>query len=343
MVHVVVVGAGVIGLSTALHLLERFPSALHLTVVSERFSPNTTSDKAGALMVPPDEDCLTPSGSAEMSPRDQGWTKATLHRLHSIYRSEENARVQICLQHGYVFLESPQPDPWYKDEVFGFRHVALDSVEAKLIHTPPTCVDVWAMGAYCIAPTPYLCWLMDKIRQRGVRFEQKKISGFEELSSYDIIINCAGLGSRDLLDDKSMYPVRGQLVIAKAPWMKTWLAFSNSKRLGYIIPRAKDVVLGGTGEAHNWNENPDPKTAESILKNCEQHFPSLCGAEVVDGWVGLRPLRDPVRLDSCEGPGGSLLVHCYGHGGEGVILSWGCALDIGHMVQQRLHQMSTAT
>ena len=46
---VAVVGAGVIGLSAALHLTERFPGLLDVTVIADRFTPDTTSDKAGMI------------------------------------------------------------------------------------------------------------------------------------------------------------------------------------------------------------------------------------------------------------------------------------------------------
>ena len=50
-------------------------------------------------------------------------------------------------------------------------------------------------------------------------------------------------------------------------------------------------------------------------------------------WVGLRPARIPIRLDSEikrneQTMKNVLLSHCYGHGGSGVTLSWGCAEDI---------------
>ena len=208
MVCVVVVGAGVIGLSTALHLLERFPGALNLTIVADKFSPNTTSDKAGAMLAPPGQ-LILPAEShsldckdAESEKKMQKWYRATVQRFHSIYSSQENAQVQLCLEQGYVFLYSSSPDPWYKDDVIGFRRVALDSVETSLIHIPPGCVDVWAFGVYVVEPTSYLRWLTGKIRERGAKFVQKKITSLDELLPCDIIINCTGLGSRDLVDDK---------------------------------------------------------------------------------------------------------------------------------------------
>ena len=45
-----VIGAGVVGLSTALEALDA--GFTNVTIVAEQFSPNTTSDGAGALWRP---------------------------------------------------------------------------------------------------------------------------------------------------------------------------------------------------------------------------------------------------------------------------------------------------
>lgn len=110
MTSVVVVGAGVIGLSTALHLLERFaPGTLDLTVVSDKFSPDTTSNKAGALIFPANNQGTTEfyvngstggstsesNGPPKLSPRNavlddrmRKWSLDTLHKFHALYRYE---------------------------------------------------------------------------------------------------------------------------------------------------------------------------------------------------------------------------------------------------------------
>ena len=340
MQRVVVVGAGVIGLSTALHLLERFPGALDLTVVADRFSPDITSDKASTLFLP--SDYRSPEAKLSQDEEIQRWARATLGKFHSMYRSEENAQVKLCLEHGYILLETATPDPWYKDDMFGFRHVKLDSVEASLIHAPPNCVDIWAFGTYVVETTSYMRWLMERTRRGGVKFEKRKISSLDELSSYDIIINCTGLGSHELLKDKSLYPVRGQIAAVRAPWLKHWLvAYHANGSFTHAIPRDSTVVLGGIAEVDSWNETIDSKTMQIILQRCQHYLPSLTDAEVVDRWAGLRPVRDLIRLDSSEGPAGSLLVHCYGHGGQGVVLSWGCAVDIGDIVQRRVQLKSS--
>jgi len=51
MASIAVVGAGVIGLSSAVTILERDPS-LKVTLIADSFSPNTTSDGAAGLILP---------------------------------------------------------------------------------------------------------------------------------------------------------------------------------------------------------------------------------------------------------------------------------------------------
>jgi D-amino-acid oxidase len=63
--------------------------------------------------------------------------------------------------------------------------------------------------------------------------------------------------------------------------------------------------------------------------------PALRHARVVGGAVGLRPARASVRLEAEERSGGTV-VHCYGHGGAGVTLAWGCAEEVVALVAAAL-------
>ncbi|MEP7026307.1 MAG: FAD-dependent oxidoreductase, partial [Actinomycetota bacterium] len=101
--------------------------------------------------------------------------------------------------------------------------------------------------------------------------------------------------------------------------------------LVYLFPHDGTVVLGGTEERGNASREPDPATAQRILRNCTTIEPRLRDAEIIAHKVGLRPARPFVRLEA-EELGGRLLVHNYGHGGAGVSLSWGCAADAARLV-----------
>jgi D-amino-acid oxidase len=50
---------------------------------------------------------------------------------------------------------------------------------------------------------------------------------------------------------------------------------------------------------------------------------------VVAHRVGLRPVRPEVRLEAV-----GRVIHCYGHGGAGVTVSWGCAEEVLGLVEQ---------
>ena len=86
---VVVVGAGVIGLSVATHLSEHLKGRVKITVMADQFSPNTCSDKAGSVMIPIDFSSSRPSmGGNE---RVKRWTRDTFQHLHDLYQSETNS------------------------------------------------------------------------------------------------------------------------------------------------------------------------------------------------------------------------------------------------------------
>ena len=70
--------------------------------------------------------------------------------------------------------------------------------------------------------------------------------------------------------------------------------------------------------------------ALGLLYEAEQK--GCTGAEVLDVQVGLRPARPEVRLE-LDGIAECLVLHHYGHGGAGLTLSWGSALEAVQMAR----------
>ncbi|KAJ8979595.1 hypothetical protein NQ317_019483 [Molorchus minor] len=84
-----------------------------------------------------------------------------------------------------------------------------------------------------------------KFVRNGGKILTREIKDFEELSNYDVIVNCTGLCSRDLAGDDRVNPIRGQISRVKAPWQfHTYIVDGDNSC--YIIPNVNCVILGGT-------------------------------------------------------------------------------------------------
>ncbi len=149
-------------------------------------------------------------------------------------------------------------------------------------------------------------------------------------------MNCTGLGAARLAADDGVYPIRGQVVAVANPGIDVSTSDeSDQLRIAYAYPRSNEVVLGGTREIGVSDVEPDEAETDRILADAAVLEPRLQGQEVVAVRVGLRPGRAEVRLEADRLADGRPLVHNYGHGGAGYILSWGCAFDVVDIVGRR--------
>jgi D-amino-acid oxidase len=164
----------------------------------------------------------------------------------------------------------------------------------------------------------YLAWLTAQVIEAGGTITRIGLSGLPE---GPLVVNCAGLGSRLLAADTTMTPVRGQVVVVEQFGLDQWWLDEDGPT--YVVPRDADVVLGGTEDAGEWDRRPVPEVAAEIVSRATALVPGVAGARVLRHKVGLRPARPAVRLER-EGD----VIHCYGHGGAGVTLSWGCADEV---------------
>jgi D-amino-acid oxidase len=176
----------------------------------------------------------------------------------------------------------------------------------------------------------YLSYLAGRLLAAGGRIERSPVASLEQaLEAAPVVVNCAGIGARELVPDPAVRPVRGQVVVVENPGIEEFFAEEpgSSTELRYVLPHRGTVVLGGTAEPDRTDLAPRPEVARLIVARCIEVVPALAGARVVAHRVGLRPVRDQVRLAEEHRPTGRV-VHNYGHGGAGVTLSWGCAREV---------------
>jgi D-amino-acid oxidase len=152
------------------------------------------------------------------------------------------------------------------------------------------------------------------------RVLRRTVTSLDELSG--LVVNCSGLAARELAADPTVTAARGQVVhVAALPGVP---CVCDEDRMIYVLPRNDCTVVGGSYELANESEAVDPAQSEALLARACALVPSLAGATVLGAHVGLRPVRkDGPRVERVGD-----VIHCYGHGGAGLTLSWGCARQV---------------
>jgi D-amino-acid oxidase len=177
--------------------------------------------------------------------------------------------------------------------------------------------------------TIYLDYLAARFRKAGgeihanVRFET-----LEDVDTkFDLVINCAGIGARQLAQDSDLEPHRGQVAIVPRIGGLSCAIVCDDAPLMYAIPRTNDSVFGGTNDLSD-NLAPDPETTAQIVAECSWAL-NIDRPHVIAERVGLRPFRrSGVRLERDRLRDGRTVIHNYGHGGAGFTLSWACAREV---------------
>jgi D-amino-acid oxidase len=300
-----VIGGGVIGLTCALELARAGHAVRVLTADPVE---RTTSAAAAALWFP------YRAAPAEAVLR---WAATTLGVLTELAADPATG---VLLVPGTVVSRTPEPDLWWAPAVPQHRPSTPDELPPGVPAGTRCTLPVADMGRY-------LAWLLAACRATGVEVEFTRVRRLDEVPG-DVVVLAAGLASGPLLGDDSCVPVQGQVVRLADPGLDGWLLDEdNPAGLTYVVPRGADVVVGGTAVDGATSTEPDPAVERAVLDRACALVPALRGAPVLSRTVGLRPGRPTVRLERLD-VGGRPVIACYGHGGAGVTLSWGCAADV---------------
>jgi D-amino-acid oxidase len=320
---ITVVGAGVIGLSTAIRLCE---AGFDVRVISKDNPQDTTSSVAAAIWYP-----------YHVGDYDRRWATRTLEVFQQLLPDPAAGITQIV---GHEYSGDPWPADyleqafWWRDQPgVNFRHL-----------TPPELPGEFVAGVEFHVPVIHMPTYLDFLQVRycdrsGQRVEAATLLPQDLpaiLKSCDLLVNCTGLGAGRLFGDTTLIPFRGQVVLIPATGFDKMILLATGQYAGewplYIVPRGNhDVVLGGTCTRGDRNLSADAAITERIRQMCARVYPQVMQAPITEVKVGLRPCR--YAADGKEiGPRmevetvqGRPVIHNYGHGGGGVSLSWGCA------------------
>ncbi|CDU23589.1 related to D-amino-acid oxidase [Sporisorium scitamineum] len=359
--HVVVLGAGVLGLTNAFELRER---GYKVTIFArdlpqDSFSQTFASPWAGANWR-----SFASLTDKPAQRRDKITFKKWL-KLHTQLPSEVMAMVEFT---DISPVKREAKDVWFSCLTPNFTVLPEgDGTGAHAIR----------YNSFTISVPLYTQWLVSELTsprpillnaaRAGPPVEIRRCSTLASLSavrslvpSCDVVVNATGVGAGDLADvrDPNVYPIRGQTVLVSVPSFKSP---SNAARcvmkLGspanYVIPRARSgqVILGGSFDVRQSSTTPDKVLAEKILQECAKLVPEIVPEgktwreiEVISHNVGLRPGRDNgarVELEQVAAAGGQLtVVHSYGIGPAGYQASFGIAQEVADLVDSHLPRQS---
>ena len=255
---VAVLGAGVMGLSTARLAQDAgFP----VTIYTAALPPETTSNIAGGQFHPFAvfrDDEVTPEFRAQfIRALDYSWR-----------------RFQIMVGEDYGVRWLP-------------TYVETDSPEAKLLQTFPPIDRMltsaehpfpWAStlryDTMYVETGRYLRQMVRDVEIAGGKIEVRRFATPADIAELPetLVFNCTGLGSRDLFGDMDLHPARGQLAILE-PQPEVRYAFTGGP--GYMFPRPDGILLGGTFELDQWDATPDPATIQRIIADHKRFFSSF--------------------------------------------------------------------
>jgi D-amino-acid oxidase len=302
--EITVVGAGVIGLSTALALEER---GHRVRIVAAATGPGTTSAVAGAVWFP---------YKAGPPARVAAWAARTRDWLEELARTTPEAGVDLLTGYEITVDEPGTVKPWWA------AGIHVDRAPAPVAGEPMA----WRFSAPRAQPSQFLPYLASRLR---ARVEPRVVVDLEAEPG-DLVVNCTGVAARELAQDDHVYPLFGQIVIAEHGAADLGVTITDHRHaddIFYIIPRRDELVLGGCSRPYPPGATPEvePALTARILRQAEAL--GIAIGAVRGERVGLRPYRLEVRLERS-----GRVIHNYGHGGAGFTLCRGCAEDVAALV-----------
>ncbi|KAJ5980673.1 hypothetical protein N7481_007971 [Penicillium waksmanii] len=327
---IVVIGAGVIGLSTALCIQQRLSPSQSVLLVAREFPSDESIDYAspwaGAHYRPV-------PGSSPQVLREANQAERTYEYLKRVAADEPAAGIKFVK--GVEHLEAPPAeysDPQSLRNVYasmdGFRRLTRDELPVGV---------KWGVeyGTWVINSPVYCAHMLRKFIVKGGQTKQYKLANVKEAFSLAqnirTVVNCSGLG----FEDPESFIIRGQTCLVRNPVSATITRQNTDGSWSFCIPRPLDggTIIGGTKQPHEWDPNPSLDIRARLLANASKWFPFAPESggqfDVIRDIVGRRPARQGgMRMEVEKLADGKKIVHAYGAGGRGFEISWGVAEEI---------------
>ncbi|BCR90016.1 FAD-dependent oxidoreductase [Aspergillus chevalieri] len=333
---IVVIGAGVIGLTTALTLQTHLSPSQSILLIARDF-PSTTSINyaspwAGAHYRPI-------PGTTPQALRESSQARRTYAAFKRLVTQEPAAGIEEV--EGVEYLENP-PEEYlekrgvedaYSSYLDGFCQLRSGGDGEDGL---PEGVKWGVRYKTFVVNSPVYCaHLLRRFVLNGGRTMTYDLADTNEAfyvgENVKTVVSCSGMG----FNDPKSFIIKGQTCLVRNPCAITLTRQNSDGTWSFCIPRPLygGTIIGGTKEPNNWDPNPSPQTRAKILSNAAKWFPFTAQSQgkfdVIRDIVGRRPAREGgMRIEIERIADGKTVVHAYGAGGRGFELSVGVAEDV---------------
>ncbi|EXJ89190.1 hypothetical protein A1O3_02256 [Capronia epimyces CBS 606.96] len=338
---IIVVGAGVIGLSVATLLQSCYRDAPITIIAAE--TPTTPSPSADYASMWAGAHYRPVPGSTPQLKQEAQMALRTAERMERI--ADESPEAGVAFSMGVEYLEDPPKEvaglktgDVYASPNDGFR--VLDQTEL-----PAGAKWGCEYRAYCVNVQPYCRWLLDRFISKGGQVILHRLSSAADafdfarqrgLGRVKTVVNCSG---RNFDQDPKVKIIRGQTVLVKQQYDKTVTRQNRDGSWAFLIPRPRGggTIVGGTKEIGDPETHPRPETRQKLLQQAVDAYPDFVDSvdkfKILKDNVGRRPWREGgFRIETEFISPERRIVHGYGAGGRGYELSWGTAERVVELV-----------
>ena len=282
---VIIIGAGIIGLSLAIELRKRGTQVL----VVERGEPGREASHAAAGML---ADC-----GSEIPEALQALATASARMYPEfVHELQDESGVRVDLREQGTLLLSPGDDG---------RNIS-GSLPAPLKQLEPALADPDRPAIFLkersVDPRALVGAALKAAKHRGVDISsgssvtavvtsQGRANGVStDKTTYDAgnVVNCAGAWAGQLPPlHFPTRPVKGQMLAVAAPRLLRHVIRAPKV---YLVPRSDGrVLIGSTLEDAGYDKRTKASTIQRMHKAAIHLVPALETARVLEDWAGLRP------------------------------------------------------
>ncbi|MGY0393217.1 FAD-dependent oxidoreductase [Bizionia sp. KMM 8389] len=306
---ITVIGCGIVGLTSAIKLQEK---GFEVTIIAKERFDKTLSSKVGAIWFP-----------FEIHPKKEANKWAAL--AYQEYQQDVKEGNGVAFIPFITAYNSESNTDWT-------NQLPKEAVrKATAEELPKGIASAYISTVPLAEPLLYLPYLFNRFIANGGLFKEQKITSLQEMSNLNsLVINCTGLGAKEICNDNDIRPMRGQILRCKKMDIPSCADSTKKGALSYVINRSSDCVIGGTDYENDWNINIEKSDTDLITNRLIDGGLSHIKPEILEQIVGLRPKRSTVRFEFDENYPN--IFHNYGHGGAGFTVAWGCAIELAKLV-----------